>query len=177
MPLRTVLPAALCTALVVSAGSPASAAQTGATVTVTVGALSLTVPADAGNLGTLANTLDGGTVSSSLGEVTVDDARSAGPEAGWVVSVVSTPFALPDAPDAPPIPATGAAYTAGAIVTVGTVEVEANDPVDLSTLTPAVTATGITGDNSATWSPTITVTIPGSSLTGVYAATITHSVI
>jgi hypothetical protein len=38
-----------------------------------------------------------------------------------------------------------------------------------------VTATGITDDNSATWNPTITVTVPGGVATGVYAATITHS--
>jgi hypothetical protein len=40
-----------------------------------------------------------------------------------------------------------------------------------------VTATGITGNNSATWNPTITVTVPGGMATGVYAATITHSVL
>ena len=41
----------------------------------------------------------------------------------------------------------------------------------------AVTATGITGDNSATWSPTINVAIPGGIAAGVYSATITHSVL
>jgi hypothetical protein len=42
---------------------------------------------------------------------------------------------------------------------------------------PAVTATGITGDNSATWNPTINVAVPGGMAAGVYSATITHSVV
>jgi len=41
----------------------------------------------------------------------------------------------------------------------------------------AVTATGITGDNSATWNPTINVAVPGGMAAGVYSATITHSVV
>jgi hypothetical protein len=39
-----------------------------------------------------------------------------------------------------------------------------------------VTASGITGDNSATWNPTIDVHIPGGVASGVYTGTITHSV-
>ncbi len=42
---------------------------------------------------------------------------------------------------------------------------------------PVVTATGITGDNSATWNPTITVTVPGGTVAGTYSAVITHSVL
>ena len=38
---------------------------------------------------------------------------------------------------------------------------------------PAVTATGITGDNSATWNLTITVTVAGGKAAGVYSGTIT----
>jgi hypothetical protein len=40
-----------------------------------------------------------------------------------------------------------------------------------------VTATGITGDNSATWNPTITIAVPGGMAAGIYSATITHSVV
>src|SRR6202035_3688587 len=49
----------------------ASAAETSATVTVTGGALSMTVPVNAGNLGTRANSVAGGTISGQLGEVQV----------------------------------------------------------------------------------------------------------
>ena len=39
-----------------------------------------------------------------------------------------------------------------------------------------VTASGITGDNSATWNPTINVIVAGGMAAGTYGATITHSV-
>jgi hypothetical protein len=122
---------------------PASAApgQSTATVTVTGGALSITVPTDAGSLGTLVNTVAGGTISGPLGQVQVNDARSAA--AGWVASVIYT----------------------------------ANNPGNLTGASPAVTATGITGDNSATWNPTINVAVPGGTVAAVYSATITHSVV
>jgi hypothetical protein len=152
----------------------AMAAPTTATVTVTGGSLSMTVPATAGNLGTRTNTVTGGTISGSLGQVQVNDARSAAAGAGWVVSVISTAFT----------PTTGATigaasvgYQAGPITKVGTATFTANDPPDLTGATAAVTATGITGDNSATWNPTINVAVAGGTAAGVYSGTITHSVV
>jgi hypothetical protein len=154
---------------------PASAlpGDTSATVTVTGGSLSITVPTAAGSLGSAVNKVAGTTISGSLGEVQVNDARSAAAGSGWVASVISTAFT----------PTTGATiaaslvgYTAGPITKVGTATFSANDPVALTGVTAAVTATGITGDNSATWNPTITVTVPGGTLAGTYSGTITHSV-
>ena len=156
---------------------PASAAgpgQSAATVTVTGGALSITVSPDAGNLGTRADSVLGGTITGSLGTVQVNDARSAAAGSGWVVSVISTAFTPPSGPT---IAASAVSYTAGTITKVGTATYTANDPVNLTGVVPAVTATGITGDNSATWDPTITVTVPGAMAAGVYAGTITHSVV
>jgi hypothetical protein len=80
---------------------PASAATTGAstaTVTVQGGALSMTVPTDAGSLGTLINTVGGGTIGGPLGQVQVNDARSAAAGSGWVASVISTAFTPPSGP-------------------------------------------------------------------------------
>jgi hypothetical protein len=156
---------------------PASAAGPGestATVTVTGGALSITVPTDAGNLGNRANTVLGGTISGALGAVQVNDARSAAAGSGWVVTVISTAFTPPSGPA---MAASSVGYTAGTITKVGTATYTANDPVNLTGVAPAVTASGITGDNSATWNPTITVTVPGGMAAGVYSATITHSVL
>jgi len=174
---RTVLVVATSAGLCAGMVLPASADTTGgssATVTVTGGVLSITVPADAGSLGSLANTVDGGTVSAPLGVVRVSDARSAAAGAGWVASVISTAF-TPAA--GPTIAASLVSYTAGTITKTGTATYTANDPGDLTGVSPAVTATGITGDNSATWNPTITVTVPGGTIAGVYTATITHSVL
>ncbi len=61
----------------------ALAAETSATVTVTGGALSISVPVTAGNLGTRENTVLGGTISGPLGVVQVSDARAAAAGSGW----------------------------------------------------------------------------------------------
>jgi hypothetical protein len=157
---------------------PVSAGPTSATVTVTGGALTITVPANgpqsAVSLGTRANTVGGGTISGPLGEVQVSDARGSLAGSGWVASVISTAFTPPAGPA---IAASAVGYTAGAIVKIGTATYTANNPPDLTAVSPAVTATGITGDNSATWNPTISVLVPGGMAAGVYAATITHSVV
>jgi hypothetical protein len=156
---------------------PASADTSGgsaATITVLGGTLAITVPGDAGSLGTRTNTVLAGTVSGSLGQVQVSDARGAVAGSGWVASVISTAF-TPSV--GPAIAASAVAYTAGPITKVGTATYAANDPGNLTGVAPAVTATGITGDNSATWNPTITVTVPGGMAAGVYSAMITHSVV
>lgn len=160
-------------ALPLLVASPPQANATGATITVTGGTLAITVPTVAANLGTRANTVLGGTISGPLGEVQVSDARSAAAGSGWVASVISTAFTPPAGPA---IAASAVSYTAGAIIKVGTATYTANDPTDLTGVSPAVTATGITGDNSATWTPTINVAVPGGMAAGVYSATITHSV-
>jgi hypothetical protein len=104
----------------------------------------------------------------------VSDARGSLAGSGWVASVISTAFTPPAGPA---IAASAVGYTAGAIVKVGTATYTANNPPNLTGVSPAVTATGITGDNSATWNPTISVLVPGGMAAGVYAATITHSVV
>jgi hypothetical protein len=155
---------------------PASAQTTGgtpATITVTGGALSITVPTGTANLGTRSNTVGGGTISGPLGAVQVSDARSAAAGSGWSATVISTAFTPPAGPA---IAASAVSYNAGAITKVGTATYTANNPGDLTAVVPAVTASGITGDNSATWNPTISVVVPGGTAAGVYAATITHSV-
>lgn len=161
--------------LTIGVGLPAAAdGPTTATVTVTGGSLEISLPASAGNLGTQANTVAGGTISGPLGQVQVNDARSAAAGSGWVVSVIATAFTPPAGPA---IPASAVGYTAGLITKVGTATYTANDPGNLVGVIPAVTATGITGDNSATWNPTISVDVPGGMAAGVYSATITHSVV
>ena len=156
---------------------PVSADTTGisaATITVQGGFLSITVPVDAGNLGTITNSVGGGTVTGLLGQIQVSDARSAAAGSSWVVSVISSAFTPPAGPA---IAASAVGYTAGPITKIGTATYTANDPNALTGVTAAVTATGITGDNSATWNPTISVTVPGGKAAGVYSAIITHSVV
>jgi hypothetical protein len=159
--------------LVLGVAQPASADVTAATVTVTGGSLSISAPVNAGNLGTRANTVVAGTISGPLGQVQVLDARSPIAGSGWVASVISSAFTPPTGAA---IAASAVGYTAGPITKVGTAVYTANDPGNLTGVSPAVTATAITGDNSATWTPTISVLVPGGMAAGVYSATITHSV-
>lgn len=161
----------------IAAVSPAWADTSGvssANLTLEGGVLAITVPTDAGSLGTRANTVPGGTISGPLGAVQVSDARSAVAGSGWVASVISTAFTPPAGPA---IAAAAVGYTAGTITKVGTATYTSNNPPNLTGVAPAVTATGITGDNSATWNPTINVAVPGGMAAGVYSATITHSVV
>ena len=153
---------------------PASADTTTASVTVTGGTLTISAPAAAGSLGSIANSVSGGTISGTLGQVQVNDARSAAAGSGWVASVISTAF-TPSA--GPTIAASFVSYTAGTITKVGTATYTANNPGNLTGVSAAVTATGITGDNSATWTPTINVAVPGGTVATTYSAIITHSVV
>jgi hypothetical protein len=176
---RALLIAAAAGVLTLTIAAPASAAVTAVTavtaarVTVAGGALSITAPASAGNVGSITNTVLGGTISGPLGQVQVNDARSAAAGAGWVATVISTAFTPTSGPT---IGAAFVGYTAGLITQVGTATFTANDPPDLTGVVAAVTATGITGDNSATWTPTINVAVAGGTVAGVYSGTITHSV-
>lgn len=171
---RYLLVALALTPLAVSTALPAVADASNATVTIEGGALEISSPDNAGNLGTRSNTVQPGVISGSLGQVQVNDARSAIAGSGWVASAISTAFTPPAGPA---IAASAVSYEARTIVKVGTATYTANDPSSLTGVAPVVTATGITGDNSATWSPLIKVTVPGGTAAGVYSATITHSVV
>ncbi len=170
-PSRVLAASAACL-LALSIAAPASAA-TPMTLTITGGSLEITAPTGEVVLGTIVNTVVGGTVSGKLGVVQVSDARSAAAGSGWVASAISTAF-TPSA--GPTIAASLVEYAAGTITKVGTATYTANDPTDLTGVSSVVTATGITGDNSASWNPTITVNVPGGTAVGAYSATITHSV-
>ena len=153
---------------------PASAdGGTAASVTITGGALSITVPANAGSLGSERNAVGGETITGALGQVQVNDARSAAAGSGWVATVISSAFTPPAGPA---IAASAVSYAAGSIAKVGTATYVDNRPSNLTGVGSAVTASGITGDNSATWNPTVTVAVPGGMAAGTYSATITHSV-
>jgi len=171
---RTAMISTAAVVLALGTALPASADPTTATVTIAAGVLALSVPTDAGNLGTRANTVTTGAISGPLGQVQVNDARNAAAGSGWVASAISTAFTPPSGPT---IAASLVGYTAGTIVKTGTATYTANDPSAMTGVAAVVTATGITGSNSATWNPTITVTVPGGTISGVYSGTITHSLV
>jgi hypothetical protein len=160
-----------------AAAQPAAADPTDTsttTVTVTGGTLEISVTAVPSSLGSRPNSRNGTTISGGVGRVTVTDDRNAPAGSGWVASVVSTRFTPVSGPA---IPASRVAYKAGSITKDGTATYTANNPRNLTHATAAVTASKITGNNTATWDPTIKVSIPAGLAAGVYTATITHSVV
>lgn len=147
----------------------AHAADTTTTFTLTGGSLSISSPTTA-NLGSAA--AGALTLTGSLGSNTVTDTRGA--LLGWTASAISTNFA---GPSSTTVLAANASYAPGTVTTTGTVTAAAGAGGPMTASQPAVVATLVTGNNTASWSPNVTVTLlQAQSLAGTYTATVTHSV-
>jgi hypothetical protein len=151
---------------------PASAATTAGTpvtVEITGGLLGITVPVGA-DLGTVAASASAQTVTAPLGIVLVTDLR--GGLLGWVTTAGSTDFTGGSG-----IPASAETYTPGTTTVVGHATVT---PVTLTAMTAGggtvQTASSVIGVNTASWIPSIAVTIPAGAVAATYSATITPSV-
>jgi hypothetical protein len=156
----------------------AGTGATSATITLSAGTLDITVPGGPVALATGTNTATGTSLSGALGPVTVADTRGV-EDGGWTTTVVSTAF-VPATDGSAVIPATGVGYAAGTITSAGTGTYTPTNQAavapGISAAVAVVTATAITGDQTATWSPTIIVTVPATASADTYTATITHSV-
>jgi Putative Ig domain/IPT/TIG domain len=147
------------------------------TLTITPGLLSITVPSSAA----LPTARAGGTTSGQLGTVTVTDQRGS-PGAAWTVTVTTTPFATGGGTGAETIPLSQVSYWSGpatAIAGTGTFtpgQPTAATAVNLAAARGAFTLAGGSPTNSASWNPTLSVSIPARAVSGKYVATITHSV-
>ena len=176
-PRRLLVVTAAAGLLTLGAAVPAAAEPTAdstATITITGGALEISVNTTPRSLGRRATTAKAATISGTLGQVVVRDRRGAPEGSGWVASVVSSAFR---SRTGPAIPASNIRYTAGPINRVGPATYTANNPTNLKHAKAAVTASNITGYNTATWNPTLHVNITSGLTAGVYTATITHSVV
>lgn len=151
---------------------PAVAIATPVTTTITGGDLSIVVPTTTVSLGTVAASASPQVVSAQLGAVTVTDNRAG--TAGWTATADGVDFTGPQNIS---VSASGSShYTAPPADVVGTANVANNDMAALYPPQPVQAATGVNGVNTATWNPTISLTLPGSALAGTYNSTITHSV-
>ncbi|MET8231463.1 fibronectin type III domain-containing protein [Micromonospora sp. NPDC005298] len=140
-----------------------------------LGGLSISVPALA-PLGTVTSGTTG--VSGRLGPVTVTDDR--GPFSGQWVSVVSaTNLTTGSGSGGETIPNSSITYASGAaLATTGVGTFLPQPGAVLDTPRTAAGWSGRTGDpNSATWNPTVWVTLPAGLVVGEYEAVVTHSVI
>ena len=158
--------------------TPASAADTTATFTLTAGGLSITAPASAA----LGSGAPGSTASAQMGTVKVDDTRGA-LVATWTAKVSSTAFKTGGGTTAETIANTSAQYWSGDKTASSGTNVflpgqllDANKATLGATATTAFSATGGAGNNSASWNPTFIVNIPAAAVAGTYTGTVTHSV-
>lgn len=161
-------------AMLLGTASPALAAGSGTTVitfTVSAGTLDITVPAGPVSIGTVTPSTSAQTIGPTpLGNVEVLDNR--GGTAGWTATVSGTNFVGPST-----VPIGAASYTTPTATVTGTATV-ANTSVNPLTNAPSnvQVATAVSGINTATWNPTITIVIPANTLAGTYTSTLTHSV-
>jgi len=164
------------------AAIPASAAPTDDTAT-TFAVLAGTLDIDAAATADLGTGAPGADITGSLGAVTVSDTRAAA-DASWETSVASTDFTTGGATAPETVLASEVDYWSGAATaTTGTgtftpAQATAGAAVPLSVTVPitAFTHTGGTGNDTATWAPTLIVNLPLDSQAGTYTGTVTHSV-
>jgi hypothetical protein len=152
--------------------SAATASSTPVTVEVTGGDLTISAPAESVDLGSVVTSDAAQVVSARLGNVTVTDIR--GGTAGWTATASATDFTGPQNISTSAFGLV--VYTPPQATVTGSATVT---PTTESSLYPGgrvQDATGVNGNNTATWDPTIAVTIPANALAGTYSTTITHSV-
>lgn len=177
------LAAAMVAALPAQAGTCPASTTCPTTVNFTVTApdgLTITVPNGPVNIG---SGTPGGQISGQLGSVTVSDQRAA-LTATWTASVIAATggFTTGGGTAAETIPNTDVLYWSGAATaTTGTgtfVPGQANAAAaqSLDVSRTAFSKTTGSGDNSATWDPTIVVNVPASAVAGTYTGTVDHSV-
>jgi hypothetical protein len=164
---------------VLAAPAYAAPGDTSTTFTLTAGSLGITVPTGPVALGSVAAGV-GTSPSAQLGAVTVSDQR--GGTATWTASVGSSDFVTGGATADETIGKANADYWSGAATsTTGTAtflpgQLLVANKQDLSASRTAYSTTAVTGDNSATWNPTVVIRKPAGVLAGGYSGTITHSV-
>ncbi|MEU2109949.1 hypothetical protein [Streptomyces sp. NPDC019507] len=159
---------------------PAAAQPSGdTTVTFTVSTSNLTIEVPASD--NLGSAFPGQTITGQMGTVTVMDQRAAA-NATWTASVVSTQFDTGTDEAAEVILPNLVTYWSGqATATTGSGTFVPGQPtrgdrVSLNQPRTAFSKTSGSGNNSASWNPTLEITIPQDAVGGLYHGTVTHSV-
>jgi hypothetical protein len=158
------------------AGSPGGGdPETTVTFSVNVGGLTMVAPGSAD----LGSGDPGTTITHNLGgNVAVTDLRAT-LGGTWVATASSTAWTLVGGTGTVDeiIPAADATYTPGTIAVTGTSTAATGGHTTTLSGTPQtiVNAT-VTGNNTASWDPTIAVAVPATIVGGAYTATLTQSV-
>ena len=172
--------AAAAAALVVTTASPAAAQPSGDTVvtfTVATSNLVIHIPSSV----SLGSGFPGSAISGKLGTVQVVDARAI-LQATWVASVTSTSLSTGAGTPEETISNHEVEYWSGLqTASTGTGTLVPGQPtaahaVSLDVPRTAFAKTTGSGDNSASWNPTLEINIPATAVGGLYTGTVTHSV-
>ncbi|MFD8756002.1 hypothetical protein ACFV0O_34255 [Kitasatospora sp. NPDC059577] len=155
--------------VMVQPGLAGAAADPSTTVsfTITSGALSMSVPVSAA----LGSGAPGTNIGAPIGAVSVTDDRAL-LSAAWTVTASATDFA--NGPST--VPASDATYSVGAVTTTGTITATPTNITLSNSPQTVVTGSSGVGDNTATWDPTVSISVPASAVSGSYSGTLTHSV-
>jgi hypothetical protein len=93
---------------------------------------------------------------------------------GWVVTAAASDFARNGGGTTI---STGITYAPGTVSKTGTVTAAASGAsVTVDEAASVVNGTAVSGSNTATWTPTLTVALPSDALVGTYVGTITTSI-
>jgi hypothetical protein len=170
---------ALAVALSAAPASAAPDATTNATFDVVGAGLDITAPATA----SLGSGSPGTAISGSLGTVQVTDARGTS-DASWTASVTATNFETGTHTATERVLASDIDYWSGTATdsagngtfVPGQATASSAQPLSNVDALTAFTHDGGTGDNSASWAPTLIVNVPASDEVGTYSGSVTHSV-
>jgi hypothetical protein len=158
---------------VMAASMPASAVDTVTTFTVTATTgLTITAPANA----SLSSAAPGGQATGTLGNVAVNDQRSQ-LNTTWTATVsLSAPFTTGAGTPAETITGANVTYDPGAAINPVNPPFTPGAAGTLAAPRTAFARASGNGANSVAWNPTLTVSVPASSVSGDYQGTVTHSV-
>jgi hypothetical protein len=146
-------------------------------ITIAGGLLAITAPASTA----LPSAAPGGTTSAALGTVTVTDNRGIA-SASWTATVSGTAFVTGGGTAPETIPLAQVTYWSGpATATSGSGTFTPGEPaaanaVNLTVPRTAFSLASGSSVSSASWNPTLSVSVPAGAVAGTYTATITHSV-
>ena len=160
------------------AGSPGGGdPDTTVTFSVNVGGLTMTAPGSADlGAGDPGTTITGTLAGTSGVDTVVTDLRAT-LGGSWTATASSTDWTTGAGPTLSTIPATQATYDPGTITSTGTSTADTGGtPITLSGTPQDVVTATVTGNNTATWNPTIAVAVPDAAVGGAYSATLTQSV-
>jgi hypothetical protein len=151
--------------------APGPPVPTTVTFTVTSGLLTLSAPGSAA----LGTSRPASTITGALGLVTVTDDRAL-LAAAWTVSASSTDFTTGTGASLSVIPVADADYDPHQIATTGTITATATTITLSGTPATVVAGTAGTGNNTASWNPTMSIDVPPDAVGGDYTGTLTQSV-